>query len=88
MGSAGCLDINSVSPNTKQHAQACIEGASAHYVEAAVMASVPPYGLAVPMLIVRVTSTTESRIASINARAAGDGVPAARTVRPMSRRVL
>ncbi|NKJ50498.1 6-phosphogluconate dehydrogenase [Burkholderia sp. SG-MS1] len=46
-----CLDINSVSPNTKQHAQACIEGAGAHYVEAAVMAPVPPYGLAVPMLL-------------------------------------
>jgi 3-hydroxyisobutyrate dehydrogenase-like beta-hydroxyacid dehydrogenase len=46
-----CLDINSVSPHTKQHAQACIEGAGAHYVEAAVMAPVPPYGLAVPMLL-------------------------------------
>lgn len=45
------LDINSVSPHTKQHAQACIEGAGAHYVEAAVMAPVPPYGLAVPMLL-------------------------------------
>ncbi|MGF6290051.1 hypothetical protein QFZ98_001884 [Paraburkholderia youngii] len=41
-----------------------------------------------PMLTVRVTSTTDSRIASINARAAGDGVPAARIVRPISRRVL
>jgi 3-hydroxyisobutyrate dehydrogenase-like beta-hydroxyacid dehydrogenase len=46
-----CLDINSVSPQTKQHAQACIEGAGARYVEAAVMAPVPPYGLAVPMLL-------------------------------------
>ena len=45
------LDINSVSPHTKQHAQACIEGAGARYVEAAVMAPVPPYGLAVPMLL-------------------------------------
>ncbi|MFM0058842.1 DUF1932 domain-containing protein [Paraburkholderia phytofirmans] len=55
---AGCiepeqiyLDINSVSPTTKQHAQACIEHAGARYVEAAVMAPVPPYGLAVPMLL-------------------------------------
>ncbi|WP_321781510.1 NAD(P)-dependent oxidoreductase [Paraburkholderia sp. J94] len=45
------LDINSVSPQTKQHAQACIEARGAHYVEAAVMAPVPPYGLAVPMLL-------------------------------------
>ncbi|SMG50710.1 DUF1932 domain-containing protein [Paraburkholderia susongensis] len=45
------LDINSVSPRTKQHAQASIEGAGAQYVEAAVMAPVPPYGLAVPMLL-------------------------------------
>ncbi|RDK00858.1 NAD(P)-dependent oxidoreductase [Paraburkholderia lacunae] len=45
------LDINSVSPRTKQHALACIEGAGARYVEAAVMAPVPPYGLAVPMLL-------------------------------------
>jgi 3-hydroxyisobutyrate dehydrogenase-like beta-hydroxyacid dehydrogenase len=45
------LDINSVSPATKQHAQACIEAAGAQYVEAAVMAPVPPYGRAVPMLL-------------------------------------
>jgi 3-hydroxyisobutyrate dehydrogenase-like beta-hydroxyacid dehydrogenase len=45
------LDINSVSPATKRHAQSCIEAAGARYVEAAVMAPVPPYGLAVPMLL-------------------------------------
>jgi 3-hydroxyisobutyrate dehydrogenase-like beta-hydroxyacid dehydrogenase len=45
------LDINSVSPHTKQHAQACIEAAGARYIESAVMAPVPPYGLAVPMLL-------------------------------------
>jgi len=45
------LDINSVSPHTKQHGQRCIEAAGAHYVEAAVMAPVPPYGLKVPMLL-------------------------------------
>ncbi|SIT42302.1 putative Phosphogluconate dehydrogenase, NAD-binding,-like protein [Paraburkholderia ribeironis] len=45
------LDINSVAPSTKQYAQACIEGAGARYIEAAVMAPVPPYGLAVPMLL-------------------------------------
>ncbi|KWF60907.1 NAD(P)-dependent oxidoreductase [Burkholderia pseudomultivorans] len=45
------IDINSVSPATKQHGQRLIEAAGAHYVEAAVMAPVPPYGLAVPMLL-------------------------------------
>lgn len=45
------LDINSVSPRTKQHAQSCIETAGAHYVEAAVMAPIPPYGLSVSMLL-------------------------------------
>jgi 3-hydroxyisobutyrate dehydrogenase-like beta-hydroxyacid dehydrogenase len=45
------LDINSVSPHTKQHGQRCIEAAGGSYVESAVMAPVPPYGLAVPMLL-------------------------------------
>lgn len=45
------LDINSASPDTKRRCAAAIEAAGAHYVEAAVMTSVPPYGLRVPMLI-------------------------------------
>ncbi|VWC84371.1 6-phosphogluconate dehydrogenase [Burkholderia lata] len=45
------IDINSVSPAMKQHGQQRIEAAGGHYVEAAVMAPVPPYGLAVPMLL-------------------------------------
>ncbi|MBN3776664.1 NAD(P)-dependent oxidoreductase [Burkholderia sp. Ac-20345] len=45
------IDINSVSPALKQHGQQRIEAAGGHYVEAAVMAPVPPYGLAVPMLL-------------------------------------
>jgi hypothetical protein len=39
-------------------------------------------------LVVRATSTTDKRIASINARAAGEGLPVERMIRPMSRRVL
>jgi 3-hydroxyisobutyrate dehydrogenase-like beta-hydroxyacid dehydrogenase len=46
-----CFDINSVSPQTKRHAQFVIEATGAHYVEAAVMAPVPPYGIEVPMLL-------------------------------------
>jgi 3-hydroxyisobutyrate dehydrogenase-like beta-hydroxyacid dehydrogenase len=45
------LDINSVSPETKRRSQALIEAAGAAYVEAAVMAAMPPKRLAVPMLL-------------------------------------
>jgi 3-hydroxyisobutyrate dehydrogenase-like beta-hydroxyacid dehydrogenase len=45
------LDLNSASPGTKQQAAAAIEAAGAHYVEAGVMTSVPPYGIKVPMLL-------------------------------------
>jgi len=45
------LDLNSASPSTKVEAAKLIDAAGAHYVEAGVMASVPPYGLRVPMLL-------------------------------------
>lgn len=45
------LDLNSASPGTKQQAARCIEATGAHYVEAGVMTSVPPYGIRVPMLL-------------------------------------
>jgi 3-hydroxyisobutyrate dehydrogenase-like beta-hydroxyacid dehydrogenase len=45
------LDINSVSPETKRADAAAVEPSGADYVEAAVMAPVAPYGLAVPMLL-------------------------------------
>lgn len=45
------VDLNSASPNTKRDCAALIEAAGGHYVEAAVMASVPPYGIRVPMLL-------------------------------------
>lgn len=45
------LDLNSASPGTKQQCAAHIDGAGAHYVEAGVMTSVPPYGIRVPMLL-------------------------------------
>lgn len=49
--SAFYLDINSVSPNTKREAATIIEAARGRYVEAAVMASVPPHGIKVPILL-------------------------------------
>ena len=45
------MDINSVSPATKCHDRDAIAGVQGHYVEAAVMAPVPPYGIKVPMLL-------------------------------------
>jgi 3-hydroxyisobutyrate dehydrogenase-like beta-hydroxyacid dehydrogenase len=45
------LDINSASPRTKSDCGAVVEAAGARYVESAVMTSVPPYGLRVPMLL-------------------------------------
>ena len=45
------LDINSVSPETKRADAEAVAGSGADYVEAAVMAPVAPYGLAVPMLL-------------------------------------
>lgn len=45
------LDINSVAPATKQAASTLVEGSGAHYVEAAVMAPIPPQRLATPMLL-------------------------------------
>ncbi|WP_222434163.1 NAD(P)-dependent oxidoreductase [Comamonas flocculans] len=45
------LDFNSASPATKQQAAALIDGAGARYVEGAVMTSVPPYRIRVPLLL-------------------------------------
>ncbi len=45
------LDLNSASPGTKAKAAALVDAAGAHYVEAGVMTSVPPYGIRVPMLL-------------------------------------
>jgi 3-hydroxyisobutyrate dehydrogenase-like beta-hydroxyacid dehydrogenase len=44
------LDFNSASPGTKTRCAELIDAAGAHYVEAGVMTSVPPYGIKVPML--------------------------------------
>src|SRR5690606_9163085 len=45
------VDINSVSPETKLADQRAVEQSGADYVESAVMAPVPPYGIKVPMLL-------------------------------------
>lgn len=45
------LDFNSASPGAKQRAAALIDGAGGRYVEGAVMTSVPPYRIKVPLLL-------------------------------------
>ena len=45
------LDFNSASPGAKRRAAALIDGAGGRYVEGAVMTSVPPYRIRVPLLL-------------------------------------
>jgi len=45
------LDFNSASPGAKQRAGALIDGAGGRYVEGAVMTSLPPYRIRVPLLL-------------------------------------
>ncbi|MFO1395560.1 MAG: DUF1932 domain-containing protein [Burkholderiales bacterium] len=45
------VDLNSASPRTKADCGRVIDEAGGRYVEAAVMTSVPPYGIKVPMLL-------------------------------------
>lgn len=50
---AGCwfLDFNSASPGAKRRAAALIDDAGGRYVEGAVMTSLPPYRIKVPLLL-------------------------------------
>ena len=45
------LDFNSASPGAKRRAAVLIDGAGGRYVEGAVMTSVPPYRIKVPLLL-------------------------------------
>ncbi len=45
------VDLNSASPGVKREASQALDAAGGRYVEAAVMSSVPPHGLRVPMLL-------------------------------------
>lgn len=45
------LDVNSVSPGTKQQAAALVEAGGARYVEAAIMSPIAPKRIASPMLL-------------------------------------
>ena len=45
------LDFNSASPGAKRRAAALVDAAGARYVEGAVMTSIPPYRIKVPLLL-------------------------------------
>ena len=45
------VDLNSASPGAKREMSALIDGAGGRFVESAVMTSIPPYGIKVPMLL-------------------------------------
>ena len=45
------LDFNSASPGAKQRAAVLVDGAGGRYVEGAVMTSLPPYRIKVPLLL-------------------------------------
>ncbi len=45
------LDFNSASPDAKRRAAQMVDGAGGRYVEGAVMTSVPPYRMRVPLLL-------------------------------------
>ena len=51
LGGAWVVDLNSASPATKIECAALVAAAGGRYVEAAVMTSVPPHGIRVPMLL-------------------------------------
>lgn len=84
------LDLNSASPGTKQEAAGLIDASGAHYVEAGVMTSVPPYGIRVPMLL---GGTHAANLAALlntwglDAKAVSDKVGVASAIK-MSRSVM
>ncbi|HEY8356206.1 MAG TPA: DUF1932 domain-containing protein [Ramlibacter sp.] len=84
------LDLNSASPGTKQRASAVLEAAGAHYVEAGVMTSVPPYGIRVPMLLGGATAAALATTLTdwgMDARAVSDRLGVASAIK-MSRSIM
>ncbi|MEO7128393.1 MAG: DUF1932 domain-containing protein [Rhodoferax sp.] len=84
------LDLNSASPGTKQQCAALIGARGAHYVEAGVMTSVPPYGINVPMLLGGATAAELADVLSgwgMDARAISEKVGIASAIK-MCRSVM
>ncbi|MDM0033380.1 DUF1932 domain-containing protein [Variovorax sp. J22P271] len=84
------LDLNSASPGTKRRCAALVDAAGAHYVEAGVMTSVPPYGIRVPMLLggERAAALAEALAAwGLDTKAVSDRLGVASAIK-MSRSVM
>jgi len=84
------LDLNSASPGTKQQAAALVDARGAHYVEAGVMTSVPPYGIRVPMLLGGAQAAGLAQLLAawgMDARAVSDRLGVASAIK-MSRSVM
>jgi 3-hydroxyisobutyrate dehydrogenase-like beta-hydroxyacid dehydrogenase len=84
------LDLNSASPGTKQQCAAAIQDAGAHYVEAGVMTSVPPYGIKVPMLLGGAKAADVAQVLNawgMNAKAVSEKLGVASAIK-MSRSVM
>lgn len=78
------LDINSVSPESKQENARCIEAAGALYIEVAVMAPVPPQRLKVPVLVGGAQSSVVAealRMLGMNATAVSDRIGVASAIK-------
>src|SRR4029453_6960741 len=59
---AWVVDLNSAAPQTKVECAALVAAAGGSYVEAAVMTSVPPHGMRVPMLLGGAHATEAARL--------------------------
>ncbi|MDB5859986.1 MAG: 6-phosphogluconate dehydrogenase, NAD-binding protein [Ramlibacter sp.] len=84
------LDLNSASPRTKQQAAALVDARGAHYVEAGVMTSVPPYGIKVPMLLGGINAAELAQLLvswGMDAKAVSDRLGVASAIK-MSRSVM
>jgi len=62
LGNAWVVDVNSAAPATKIQCARLIDAAGGRYVEAAVMTSVPPHGIRVPMLLGGVHAAEAERL--------------------------
>jgi 3-hydroxyisobutyrate dehydrogenase-like beta-hydroxyacid dehydrogenase len=78
------LDVNSASPGAKQRAATLIDAAGGRYVEGAVMTSVPPYRIKVPLLLGGVGARELAPLLvglGFDAKAASDGLGIASAVK-------
>ena len=78
------VDVNSVSPRTKEEAAAIIESAGGRYVEAAVMSPIHPKGIGTPILLGGKHSAAFLEVATplgFNARPYSDRIGAASSVK-------